>query len=258
MLLPLRHRLGSDRNRSERGALSGAAIGVAVTTLVLAGCAEPDLPPDEPEQTPAVAEEQIDELEDDEELRALLAELWETLDVARDALLTAQEASTLTEADPAVQRALAALLVDPDAGTGDAGAAAVTPLLPSETVDRAGSATAPDLLSTTLSLAQALAGSLGRDTADVLRDPIAGDLGAWQHDPAGMVALAEDTAASATSIEALEPAILDLDGEGTRAIAWTFVARDADDLAVVQQAAERALTHVDLMRGAVDDVIGGV
>lgn len=250
MLLLPHPRLGSDRDRSGHVPTSRVRVGVAVAALLIAGCAEPDLP-DEVEQTPIDAEEPVGEPEEADELLDQLGELRLTLDEIRDALLSVQEADALPAADGAVERALAALLVDPASDAGE-----VTPLLPSETVERADSPTAPDMLNATMSVAQDLSGSLGREATDMLRDPIAGDLGSWQRDPAGMVALAEDAAASASELEALEVAILQLDGEGTRALAWTFVARDADDLPLAQGAAERALAHVDLMRGAVDDVIG--
>ncbi len=226
-------------------------VALLTGVLVLTGCAEPELP-DEIEPTPITAEETVDEPELDDELRAQLATVQATLTELREALTGAQEADTVPQAQTQVDRAFVALLGDPDGGSG-----AVPPLLPSETVDRTESPTAPDLLTATLSIAQDLSGSLGRDVADALRDPLAGDLGAWQRDPAGMVALAQETAASATDLGALEPRILELDGEGTRALAWVFVARDADDLATVQGAAERALAHVRVIEVAIDDVLGG-
>ncbi len=133
----------------------------------------------------------------------------------------------------------------------------VSALLPSQTLDRSESAASPDLLSATMTLASDVGGDIGRDIAGVLRDPIAGDLGAWQRDPAGMVALAERAATSTTDLTTLETTIRELEGEGTRALAWTFVAEEAvaaNDLELARGAAERALAHVQIMLLAVEDV----
>jgi hypothetical protein len=54
----------------------------------------------------------------------------------------------------------------------------------------------------------------------------------------------------------LEAAVLELSGEGTRALAWTLVAQEADDLDLAQDAAERAFAHVELMLLAVEDIGG--
>jgi hypothetical protein len=228
--------------------------GLAGASLLGAACAEPD--PLEPGPEAGVVEDPIEEPDEREVLLDDLDVLHTTLRQIEDALADVQGADGLEAAHGAAEQALAHLVADSTAdglADGEDDAAA---LLPSETVERTQSVSAPDLLSATLSQAQDTGGQLGRDVADVLRDPIAGDLGAWQRDAAGMVALAEEVAGSSTDLATLERSILELEGEGTRALAWTFTARDADDLDLAQAAAERALAHVQVMRLAIEDVGG--
>ena len=254
--------------------------------MLLVGCAEPEQPTDvEPE--PTISEVPIEEPDEAGELLDELGDLHATLTEIRDALVDVEEAPSLEQAHASADRALARLLAgglpaappasdegsdatsEDDAGNDDSDEAAddgaeaagadrdgPPALLPSETVERTGSASAPDLLSAMLSLAQDVGGELGPQVSEVLRDPIAGDLGAWQRDAAGMVELARSAATSSTDVARLETAILELEGEGTRALAWTFVAREAEELSLAQAAAERALAHVQLMTLAVEDIGG--
>lgn len=231
----------------------------AVTVLVgavlsLAGCAEPDSPT-EPAPEPAPAETSGDEPDDRDELLAQLDVLRARLGEIQDALTAVNEANSLEEVQAGTDRALASLVVAPDAGSVDAPQDAAA-LLPSETFERSASASAPDLLNATLTLAGNVGGELGTDVTALLHDPIAGDLGAWQRDAAGMVALAQDVATSSTDLPTLETAIRELEGEGTRALAWTFVAAETDDLELARTAAERGLAHVQIMVLAIDDVGG--
>lgn len=245
--------------------VAAGAVAVAVSA-----CAEPE-PLSEPGPEPTITEDPVDEPGDRDELRGQLDELVALLAAVREELAASAEASSLAAAQAGADRALGLLILDPGAGrAGDdtvgepeeQGDEAAVPashapvLLPSETVERSDSATTGDLLNATLTLAGDLGGELGRDVADVLRDPIAGDLGAWQRDPAGMVGLAAETAQTSDDIAALERAIMGLEGEGTRALAWTFVVTEATELAVARDAAERALAHVELMLFAVEDVGG--
>jgi hypothetical protein len=240
----------SAHRRRGVGAPCRVALVAGLTGLVwlAAACAEPD--PIDPEPETSVVEDPIEEPDEREALLDELDVLHQVLQRIEDTLIDVQEAESLESAHRAAEQALAHLLVNGETdGSDDEDA-----LLPSETIERTQSVSAPDLLSATMAQAQDTGGRLGRDVADVLRDPIAGDLGAWQRDAAGMVALAENVAGSSTELEALEPAILELEGEGTRALAWTFAARDADDLEFAHAAAERALAHVQVMRLAIEDV----
>ncbi len=224
---------------------------VALSALLLAACAEPELP-DEPPDVAFEEEDTFEEPDERDELHDQLDDLHATLAAIRDGLEEASEATDLDTAHAAADGALDLLLVDP--GTEEA--SEPLPLLPSETIERTGSTSAPDLLSVTFTLAQDVGGELGRDAAEVMRDPIAGDLGAWQRDAAGMAGLAEQAGTSGTDLSLLESEVLALEGEGPRALAWTHAVRAADELELAQGAAERAIAHVDLMLVAVDDVRG--
>jgi len=251
---------------------SFVAFGVGM--VLLAGCAEPEGPTDV-EPDPVVSEDPIEEPDDRDELLAQLGVLHATLGEIQDALIEVSEASSLDSVQPGVDRALADLVVErngepsdtsgpddevaPEEDTDDVGTDPTSALLPSQTLDRSESAASPDLLSETMTLASDVGGDLGRDITEVLRDPIAGDLGSWQRDPAGVVALAERVATSSTDLTTLETAIRELEGEGTRALAWTFVAEGAagaNDLELARGAAERALAHVQIMLLAVEDIGG--
>lgn len=228
------------------------ALIVGIAVVALAGCAEPEVPVDDGGSGTVSAEPPVETPDDSSALREQLDQLQATVTAARDALVDAQDARSRSAVVREGERALAALLVDVDAASGSGG---IEPLLPSATLDRSEAGAGPDLLLTTLTIAQEVGGTLGSDTTEVLRDPIAGDLGAWQRDPAGVVELARNAAASTTDLSRLERAVLELTGEATRALAWTFVVIDADDLRLGQDAAERGQAHLDIISAALDDLL---
>jgi hypothetical protein len=49
--------------------------------------------------------------------------------------------------------------------------------------------------------------------------------------------------------------VLELPGEGTRALAWALLAADARDLDDAQAYAERGVAHLDLIVQALDDLL---
>lgn len=222
---------------------------VLVGLLLLTACTEPEIPLEdgaaETESAPPPAEPP----EEDVELRAQLELLRDTVTTARDRLHDAAAATTLGAAVTAAEDALTALVAAEDADASHPPA-----LLPARTTTRGDSTVPDDLLTGTLTLAQDRGGQLGTRTADLLHDPVAGDLGAWQRDAGGMVDLARATAATSTTLSVLERAILDLDGEGTRALAWTFVAVEATDADLARGAAERGAAHLDIIVTAIDDL----
>lgn len=232
--------------------LRATVLCMALLAMLAAGCTEPDVTPEDGTAAGGDIPPPPEVAEEDEELRAQIERLDTVVTTAQEGLADAQDAATLTAAVGGAEQALRALLAEEGTGSpaGDG-------LLPARTTDR-GDATVPsDLLTETLTIAQDRGGVLGTRTAEVLRDPIAGDLGAWQRDAGGMVELARTTAASSTDIATLERAILDLVGEGTRALAWTFVAVDADDLELAQAAAERASAHLDIIELALAELDPG-
>lgn len=229
--------------------------GGVVLVLALAGCAEPVAPdpvPGDDEGGP-LESEQLDPAAD--ELSAALAVLRDGVQAARDELTTAASADGLPEASAAADRALALLLDDPSRTT-DAASEAVRPLFPAVTADRTAAEQQDDALSSTVSLARDAGGDIGRATVETLRDPIAGDLGAWELDAEGAVARAREATAVSGSLsgqlDTVSEQVAALDGDGVRALAWTFAATEASDLEDVQLAAERAGAHLGVVLVALD------
>ncbi|MBS3940294.1 MAG: hypothetical protein KG028_04960 [Actinobacteria bacterium] len=223
----------------------------ALLVLGLSGCAEPSLP-SEPATPEAEAPTETPTPEPDRaELVAMVGELVGSLERARDLLIEAAEADDPDTASRAADQALAQLVV----GLGDAEpeGRAVFPGVTSQ--ERGGSGDADDALTLALTAASDAGGRLGDEVSDVLRDPLAGDLGSWQRDPAGLVELARQVGAADGDLDATEAAVLELPGEGTRAIAWAMLAADAQG-ADVATYAERGATHLDFALEALQAALG--
>lgn len=226
---------------------------LALVAVVTIGCAEPEQDPRAaPTQTPPAGNDVDVETDEHRELHAALEEVSLVLSRIEDQLEDATQAEDLSEAHGASDDALALLIAD---GTAE------TALLPSQTLERSVSASSPDLLNVTINLAHDVGGVLGQTITELMRDPVAGDLGGWQRDAGGMVNRAERAGSEHLDLLRMEAEILALDGEASRALAWTYAIRSADDVARAHEAAERALAHVEIMLVAVDEVLrdlGGV
>lgn len=172
------------------------------------------------------------------ELRALLADARDHLDDAGEAdasgaRTAATTAVELLAGDPADDR---------------------EPLFPAERGERGSGGARSDRLTGVLTVTREAGGDDARAIREVLRDLVAGDLGAWQRDAGGMLDLVEDAARSAGSVEEAEETVLGLPGEATRALAWAMLARDARELERAQAYAERGATHLDIAVTAIDDL----
>jgi hypothetical protein len=224
-----------------------AAITVGAVAVGAVACAEPALP----ETTQGEgAERPVEASAPDPAREALVAELTElraTVAAARDELAAALDPSETATARRAGDRAVAWLLDGPDR-------AEAAPLFPSTTTDR-GDLGNEDRLSTVLTAARDAGGALGRATLELLRDPVAGDLGTWQRDPAGVVASVQATTAAGSDLTAREQAVLELPGEGTRALAWAMLTAEARDREAAAAYAERGIAHLDIILGAVDELL---
>lgn len=252
--------------------IAAAALGL----FVLAGCtSEPAPAPGPSPSSDATALPTTDP--DREALVAIINELDATLAELRTAL----EAAAAGE-DGALEDALVLLAAEPagvttmpiedtgadgadedatddadeetteDGGTSPAPPSADGPvaILPGPLQSREESIQYGDLLTRTLAAARG-AGSAGEPALRFLADPLAGDLGAWQRAPADQLdAIAR--AGTAPDLAATESAILDLDGEAPRALAWVVhgltVPADAED------AAGRALAHLAIIDLALDQL----
>ena len=230
-------------------ALRATVLCMALLALLTAGCTEPDVTPEDGSAEADATPPPTEVAEEDEELRAQIELINTAVTTAQEGLADVQDADTLTAAHGGAEQTLTALLADADLPSSNGGG-----LLPARTTERGDATVLSDLLTETLTIAQDRGGALGTQTAELLRDPIAGDLGAWQRDAGGMVELARTSAASSTDVATLERAILDLVGEGTRALAWTFVAVDAGDLDLAQAAAERASAHLNVIEVALAEL----
>jgi hypothetical protein len=231
---------------------------VAAATLVALtlGCAEPALP----ETVEGEGAEQPVETQTPDPARdslvAHLTELRVAVAATRDELAEAMEAPNAAAGRRAGDRAVARLVDAPELEVGATGLdGELPPLFPSTTTERGSIDGADDLLTRTSTAARDAGGALGRSALELLRDPLAGDLGTWQQDPAGVVAAVRTTAASADDLPSLERAVLELSGEGTRALAWALLTADPPTPADVAAYSERGVTHLDLILAAVDGLL---
>jgi hypothetical protein len=220
-----------------------------LAALVAVACAEPALP-DNPQGEGA--DQPLEAATPDparDELADQLADLRSRVAAIRDTFAAVGEASGAPEARRLGDEVAAQLAATSDTGSGDA-----PPLFPATTTER-GSIDGEDLVTRTLTAARDAGGELGRSALELLRDPIGGDLGSWQRDPAGVIATVRATATPGTPLEQLERAVLELPGEGTRALAWALLTADARDLDDARAYAERGVAHLDLIVQALDDLL---
>ena len=187
-----------------------------------------------------------------------------TPDVREEALLT--EVRSLRETVATARRLLEEAAAGDTAAAGDAvaaltaddrlaeGSVDVAPLFPGPLSSRAETIDYGDAFSRTLTAARESGGQFGVRISQVLADPIAGDLGIWQRDAEGLLDAVDD-AARPTSVAEAEQAVLELPGEGTRALAFALLAARAGDGADVRAYAERAIAHLDVVLRALDDAL---
>lgn len=223
---------------------------LVVASLAVAGCTPIDPAPAPPSPTvaPGVPGLQPPDAREDQ-LEAEVQALSATLQAARSALEEAGRATELTVARAAGERAVHALTMHPELtgdldGDGQVAPLDVTALFPGPPDAIPEDSFYGDQLSSTMTAARG-AGRTGAGVVDVLRDPVAGDLGVWQADP-GSVLDEVRRAADAGSLDAVEQAIADLDGQATRALVWSLVTVRADDLATATGAAQRGTAHLDV------------
>jgi SAM-dependent methyltransferase len=123
-------------------------------------------------------------------------------------------------------------------------------LLPSSAAERDADTRRPDLLTETVTLASDDTTPLARVVLELLRDPIAGDIGAWQRDPAGVVAQARAAVdeGRGADLDTLVALIGELDGDATRAYAWSYALSLAPDLDAARARAARGAAHLAVVR----------
>lgn len=126
----------------------------------------------------------------------------------------------------------------------------LAPLLPGPVSSRETTVSYGDLLTTTLAAARG-AGRAGEPVARFLATPLAGDVGAWQRSPADLLALIAD-AGTTSDVDRAAEAVLALDGEAARALAWVVhgLTTDTD----VADVASRASAHLAIIERALQDL----
>lgn len=188
----------------------------------------------------------------DAALAAALEDLRRSVLAGREALAAAG-ASTGSDGEDAADLAVARLTADEQLAEGDP-EPDPRPLFPGPETSRAETIDYGDAFSETLSAARA-AGPAGAPALDLLRDPVAGDLGSWQRDAAGTLEQVREAARPADDLAATEAAIAELDGEGPKALAWSLLAVDARSDEDRAAYAERGVAHLDLIVAAVDELL---
>jgi len=244
---------------------------LVLTALVVAACGVPvptGPPPssDEPDRTGSGAGSDVDTLvpldEGSAELTAQLlqvadratqvrATLHAVVDAAADAGDAPDAGGAADDVDAETRAALRALgdeavgllLGAPGGGSGQG-------LLPAVEPDRGGTAT-DDLLTALITSAGDVGGERSRLVLELIRDPLVGDLGAWQRDPVGVIALmraiAEEHSGEGTATATLDAAVLEVPGELTRALGYALVIAGTDDIRLAAHAAERAIGHLGVV-----------
>jgi hypothetical protein len=232
------------RTPTDRRLLPGVALGL-VLALVVAACADPV---DAPQQEGDAAQNPLGAEAPDPGREALVGEvdrLRDLLAAVSEHLSSAAAAESSGQLREETGAAVELLIGDPG---GD-----MTPLFPVETGERGGGG-GDDLLTNLLTVAREAGGNDGREVRELTRDLVAGDLGAWQRDADGMVAMVETVAAPGGALEETEQAVFELPGETTRALAWALLADATSDLERAREYAERGATHIDVAVSAIDEL----
>ncbi len=109
-------------------------------------------------------------------------------------------------------------------------------LLPAREPDRAG-ASSDDLVTALVTAAGDLGGDRSQLVMELVRDPMVGDLGAWQRDPLGVIALVRATVDDARDATELDAALLEIPGELTRVLGYATVLASTADPTLARHAA---------------------
>lgn len=253
-----------------RGPRRGGRLAVGAAVVVaLAACTPGPGPAPSPTATADTTPTPDVLREDEEALAAQVESLRASVDAVRASLADAVEgddeallragrllAADLDAAtDPDVARAAADAATDPEVDGDETTVAPVTvdglaPLLPGPAVSRSTTVSYGDLLTSTLAAARG-AGSAGEPVARFLATPLAGDLGVWQRSPADLLALVAE-AGTTPDVDEATAAVLELEGEAPRALAWVVHGLTTPTPADV--AAGRAGAHLAVIETALEDL----
>jgi hypothetical protein len=229
------------------------AVTLVATAVVVTACGvplPPELPATDAPRAPAIGDVDLLEPRDDgsEALVVALIALAARVATARDLLQPIGDggATDDREATAAIgANAVGVLLGETDGGDAPG-------VLPAVEPDRAAD-DSDDLVTALITLAGDVGGERSRLVLELVRDPMLGDLGAWQRDPVGVVAVLRAIAGRATDgrpgttelatelAAELDAELLELPGELTRALGYALVvAADADPLLAAHAARQAA------------------
>jgi hypothetical protein len=235
---------------------AGRLSAAATAALLLAACSLETALPTADEPSPTASATALGAEPPDPRAEALRVEidaLRRTIEAARAALVTAQ-AGPDDEADTAAEAAVALLVADaPLDEQEDPDPDAIPPLFPGPATSRSETIDYGDVFTQTLTAARG-AGPAGAPLLEVFGATIAGDLGVWQRDAAGMLDAIQDAARSTDDVAAAETDVAELPGEGPKALAWALLADAARDDERRAAFAERGIAHLDLILAAIDDL----
>ena len=226
-----------------------APLAAALVVALGAGCAVPvpDLP-DDAAAAPTAGGEGARLPTEDVGGAALTAQLA-ALDTAVAAVAAALDAAAAagTAGDLETARTAGATAVDLLLGTEDGAG-----LLPTGPSDRAGPGS-DDLVTATVTLAGDVGGERARVVLELVRDPLVGDLGAWQRDAPGVVAAVRAAVAAAgADADALDAGLAGTAGELTRALGYALATAGAPDAALAARAATAGAARLTVVRVALD------
>jgi hypothetical protein len=226
---------GQRRARRMRGI--GRAGRVVLVAALAAGCSLPgvpiELPAGDPQRTGGADVDPLEAI--DVGSAALRAQLDVVAVRVADARLLFEAAGALDADDADAREEIVALgtrILELMLGTEDARDG----LLPAIEADRS-AVGSDDLISRTVTLAGDVGGERARLVLELVRDPMVGDLGAWQRDPLGVIALVRAAVEDASDVASLDAALLELPGELTRALGYAFVLTERSEPALIEHAA---------------------
>jgi len=254
---PLRRSSRPTSRRVPSAVPSGVLAGVLAVLLVACGVPVPAEPPTtgaqgDGAQGPGTPTDRLVAVDDGSlvltsqlEAIALLVRDVESLMLdAEDAAGTGDTDASRIEGAAAVARLLG------PAGGGDARG-----LIPAIEPDRSGTGS-DDLITTLITSAGDIGGERSRLVLELVRDPMLGDLGAWQRDPIGVIGVlrtAVDTIVGATDdVAALDAALLQQPGELTRALGYALAVAATDDPVLSAHASRQAAGRLGVVLVAVE------
>ena len=148
------------------------------------------------------------------------------------------------------------LLAAGDAGSvgvllGEPGGGDAPGVLPAIEPDRSGLGS-DDLVTGVVTLAGDVGGERSRVVLELVRDPMLGDLGAWQRDPVGVITFLRSIADASDDAGTLDAALLEVPGELSRALGYAFVVSGTEDAALATHAAEQGAGRLGVVLVALE------